>query len=458
MAAAAARCGTKIPPAVCGAAPRALERIDPGPEVAERVRLALDPGGVPHAFYASDPGGVAYHAVRTGDGWIREEIRRARGLGPVVAGTLLPPASAPAACWREEGGVECGVARAAGWTTVLVDAAPSDDPAVDVAGDEAGRLHVAYFAREGGLGELRHAVWDPLGGPASFETVDGGPETGETMGLSVSLGLLPQADPLVAYYDESLGNLKVARWNGVLGGWEKSTVEWRHVVGEPLTFAPVLDDPDCTASTEQGADFGFTASDGVALLAYPSDGRLVDTTVEEEGIPIDPGRIGFCTPGKLFVRGVEGGFDYAIDYVRTDTSPEDDGRDLCLVVDPSRGPGVAYLDWDTLSLRYAVPSTGDWSWEVADGFGRGGRGLSMVLDPVQGRVVLAFADTLARRLVFAVRSETGWSSCTGDGRSGSGVYPSIVWNPQGGFSVAYALEPPPGGRSLWYARVEHLAP
>jgi len=193
-----------------------IETVDPGPNVALDVSLALDAVGLPAVSYYSDAG-VADPALRVArfDGavWSIETIDSGPGRGVVGAFNSLAFDSLgfPAVSYYV-GTVNLYLARFDGtsWNIGRVDGGGGHN---SLAFDNSGFPVISYEDR---LDALRVASWTG----ASWDIVDA--DTGD-VGLSTSLAFATTGDAAIAHYDRTNDRVKLTRWDTVTG-WTSEVV------------------------------------------------------------------------------------------------------------------------------------------------------------------------------------------------------------------------------------------
>lgn len=141
-----------------------LETVDSASTVGRFNSLAIDSQGRPHIAYYDGNLGALRYAVKTGTTWV-----------PAIVD----------------------------WTTTV-----GYNPSLALNASDLPRI--AYYDYDND--DLKYAYYD--GTNWGKETVDGGSPDYEAVGKSASLAIDSAGRPHIAYYNESLGTLKYARWDG----------------------------------------------------------------------------------------------------------------------------------------------------------------------------------------------------------------------------------------------------
>lgn len=248
-----------------------------------------------------------------------------------------------------------------------------------------GRLAVSYYDRtKGGVA----FAWGELADDGSVtwteERVDGyaddsGLDPGDR-GKYTSLGFSPDGTAWVAYFDASLGTLKVAR-RAPEGGWTTEVAD----VGGGLSTT----DAGRFASLAIGTD-GFPA---VAHYDKEKGGlrfaRYNGTTWEKE--TVDAGTEGVAEDGTVL--------------------PPDTGLYARLLLDGTTWT-IAYYDATHGDLRLAAGTPGNWSLHTVDSVGDVGAWPSMIVR--SGQIFIAYQDVGEQDLELAYGSGDTWSRTTID--------------------------------------------
>lgn len=278
-----------------------------------------------------------------------------------------------------------------------------------------GNLCISYFDESNG--DLMYSCWDGVtldgdGNPLiNAEAVDAYPESigGET-GLYTSLKFSPSG-PVIAYYDASNGNPKVAFKTDT--GWSKLTV------GEKLRSVPLSVDPATHKTT----------------ISPPSTFIYSEITVYKNSTPLEPG-IGFTldSPGQITIIDYDPSAIYTADYV---TSPDQDGTWIDLALRSDGVPCVAFHNDTGGTLMYGCLEQGtkEWDLEVVDS-GNVGTDISLVLTNADAPVITYF-DNAYMDLKLAFKRGKEWVTETIDTPGVTGLWTSSVLDADGFLHIAY---------------------
>ena len=303
--------------------------------------LALDPAGQPRMVYFDTAGhSLAYGAARRGGlgpAGRRPPGRRRQLQFPRRVNGRLDAAGEPAVAYYEAGHGDLRFARQSGsqWQIETVDgdsAAAAGDGvgAADVglyaslACNPAGTCWISYY--DATNGDLKAARRDP-GGWVS-ETVDSGGGDGidgdgidSDVGRYTALALDAGGRPWISYYDQTNGDLKLARRDAA-GGWQMETVDsGAGGVGDVGRHTAIALDGD-------GAWISYyDATGGDLKTAHWQDSKWLIETVDSAG---------------------------------------DVGADTSLALDASGAPHISYYDATHGDLKYAHRGDGRWHTETVD--------------------------------------------------------------------------------------------
>jgi hypothetical protein len=234
-------------------------------------------------------------------------------------------------------------------------------------------LWVAY--QDISNGSLRYAVRE-AGGAWSTGLADGGDGLSPEAGLYASLALDPSGNPVIAHYESSAAELRVARWTG-----SAFTTE---IVDEGEAF-----EPDTGASAD--ADVGryarihidtdgterilyYDAANGALKLATGTTGSYTITTVDDDGdvgawpsLLLESGtlHIAYHDLGNQDLKYATG--DGTTFTVTTVADGEYVGADAEIFRDSSGALNVLYFVGATNDLYLATETDSTWSSELIDG-------------------------------------------------------------------------------------------
>lgn len=276
-----------------------------------------------------------------------------------------------------------------------------------------------------------------------FELLDDGRSyaggVGQLLGGDLTVDL--NARPHIVYYDAVNGNLKYIS-KTMKGDYLDEVVEWEKVLNEQVEF-------------QQAQEVDYY----VAYLTSPSSGRKKDTTLYawEPGnnfpTPITESlwdfykmRLDAVSMKRAIYTLFPSGTTFTITYVRSNSSPNDDGIFSAVAVDNEGIPHIAYFDYDYFDLKYARknPETGQWIVEVVDG-AQGdavGAGADIALTE-EGVPFIVYRDLWNNYLKAAVKVEGQWMSgiiyspLNRESVVFSGANPVIKKDPFGNFGVVF---------------------
>lgn len=308
--------------------------------------------------------------------------------------SLLPPAPGLPAPPVETDGVAPGLS----WVRETVEQGPTGQQANMQLGPD-GRPVISYYDQRGGDLKLASRSAD---GAWSIDTVH---DVGNT-GKFSSLAFLPSGTPAIVYFDATQGALKFTE--KISSGWISSVIATT-TVSASTGFAIHAD----------GSRFVAWATSGGALMAATSSGAL--WTITQLDSKIASGSLSLA----LDARG-----EPAIAYARTTTDP-----------------------WHS-ELRYIARAQGAWTAPVVvDAGGRVGTFASLRFAST-GHPVIAYSNLTAPSwnnwtTDLATFDGSAWStqSLLAHGATG-GYYASLTLDPQDCPSVAYWRVSPPALRAV----------
>lgn len=259
---------------------------------------------------------------------------------------------------------------------------------LDSAMDSKGNIHIAYIDKDSP--RLYYAIVTP-DGSYSNELVDTGlgefsgvPQGGNIDGcVSIAIDIL--GNPHIAYYDAENGNLKYTKKEK--GAWSPpETIKWERVLREPLNFQ--RSGNNYIAELEHPSD---TVRENTIIYAEGEEGNIVVRKILEN----KPEIWGYERLDRIYIKESEFNpkFNYFISYIRTDTSPEDDGLFCSIGIDNSQMPNIAYQDLTNLRVNLLKKSQ-KWENSNIDNRTPTGFGVKLAMVPVSQDKKIPFAAYL----------------------------------------------------------------
>lgn len=205
-----------------------LSTVDKTFDVGKYVSLAMDSGGKPHiSYYDTTNQELAYAELDIfGTGWVTQTIDSIGNVG-LYTSIAVDADKNP---WISYYDATQGALRLAyrspinSWVKVVIDYIGMLGPtgvgaSSSIAIDGAGRPHITYYDVTNKM--LKHATWDGISDP-DISVIDSAQDTGRYNSLAIhSLG---GVDTLhVCYYDYTNGDLKYAQSTGL--GWDLQVVD-----------------------------------------------------------------------------------------------------------------------------------------------------------------------------------------------------------------------------------------
>lgn len=229
-------------------------------------------------------------------------------------------------------------------------------------------------------------------GTWSWEAPDG-VGSNSIFGTFTSLAFDSDDHPAIAYFAETNGHLKLARYDG--GSWNLETV-------------------DSSATTGQYPSLVFLPSGQPAISYYRS------------------------SSGDLKYATYTGAAWSIIDIDTTD----DVGQFSSMALDPQGHPAIAYYDATNTDLKFASFDGATWSIETAveEPTKDIGKYASLAFGPSGLAAIACHVDGIPADLIFVSFDGTEWSRQTVDGVGSNNVlgkYYSLAFNPAGQPMIAY---------------------
>jgi len=188
----------------------AKEPVDSGSSVGRHNSLAIDSQGRPHIAYYDGNLKALRYARWTGASWALELVDWTNDVGR-FASLALDAGDRPRIAYLDYDNNDLRYAYSDGtqWYRETVDGGSPNDDAVgkyaSLALDSAGRPHIAYYDES--FGTLKYARWD--GSQWVIETITD-PDGSSDYGVGCSLHLDALDLPHIAYYDNANADLKYA--------------------------------------------------------------------------------------------------------------------------------------------------------------------------------------------------------------------------------------------------------
>ncbi len=350
-----------------------LQVVEDG--ITHDTSIAIDREGNPH---------IAYH---DGEGSDLNYASAAFRVGAPLAGAYWRAGSEQLVRWDGLGPIDMRLSTDGGLTfeTLLSNVTSHATPLVvpDVTTENA-RLQIvrqspyAEFTTRGSF-----TIAPDMESPWWSRTVDA---SANDVGFFASMGLDPNGNPNIGYYDSTADDLKFARRSG--GTWATEVVDAAGDVGQHLSLAF---DPAGTAAISYHDN-----TNGDLKYAAQTDSSWTTVTLDQTG---------------------------------------DVGSYSSLVFDDEGVPHVSYHDETNGDLEYAHRTGGVWTFETVDATGVVGRHSSLALDAA-GRPCISYYDDVAGDLMFAWKDGT-WFSERVDEDGNVGWYTSLAIDAFGGAVISY---------------------
>ncbi len=176
------------------------------------VALCIDDAGAIHMVYGTNHGSILAYRKKVDGVWQYPEENITSDVSSTsILGICTGPDGTPYVSFGTESKLACAHKPASTWIVDTVDEAQSVGSFSSIACDQSSHLFIAY-SDDSGL-DLKFAYYD--GSVWSTQIVDMG---GDVATYGVSLKLDGSGNPCIAYYDQTNGNLKYAKFTGTLGG------------------------------------------------------------------------------------------------------------------------------------------------------------------------------------------------------------------------------------------------
>ena len=360
--------------------------------------LVLDSGGRPHIAYMnfSDHTHTLKHAQWTGSDWDFQAADDARSSG-AYSSLVLDSQNQPHISHYDALNYVLLYTHRSGntWSTEVADNGKSVGGYSSLALDSANRPHISYY--DGAHHSLRYAHLTASGWLT--ETVESG-----NAGTYTSLALDSNDNPRISYNNDT-GGLKYARWNGI--GWDIQTVD----------------------------------GDGGAYTSLVLDGNDYPNI----------GYVDYNTGAIKFAQWTNLGWNIE--------TVESGDANWCasLALDRAGEPHFAYVDVDLGLLKYAYRDGQGWHIQnlIASSASQKEECPTLTLDTAD-RPHIAYFDPETYTLQHVYLGEDGatWEREAVDNTPGSGYYPSIASDKDGGLHIAYIRLQTNDGWPLLYAYLE----
>jgi hypothetical protein len=275
---------------------------------------------------------------------------------------------------------------------------------LDAAIDQEDIIHIAYIGYDK---RLYYLAVDIQNNTLSCEQID--PAIGEkarvpsggAISECVNMKIDQSGKIHVVYYDSENGNPKYAFKKKGDIDWNISVVGWERVYNEEIQFSRGV--------------LGYEAT-----LKYPSNESRLDTNIYalapggrkevprefwgfrgSQTVVLSDAVVG---PGKDFDLNIK----FYINYVRIDTSPDDDGRFCAVGYNDVYEPFVAYSNSTKSTLEFAEFKAGNWERESVDNVFIGSR-ISIAYFFIQGKryPAIIYPDSLRTIIKSAVLDNSG---------------------------------------------------
>ncbi|MFI5345777.1 MAG: hypothetical protein ACHQ51_05330 [Elusimicrobiota bacterium] len=296
-----------------------------------------------------------------------------------------------------------------------------------LATDRAGNLQAAYRGTTG-TQELQYVkrtagAW---GGPV---TVDPG-----TVVTNPVLALDSSDNPVIAYFDSSATQLKVARFSG---SWTISVIE----AGNFVPGGAVVDAAGAVNVSYYDSVAGhlkFARFTGVSWSTQTVDNTPANTG-SQSALALDATQQAYisyydATNAALKFASSTAGGGWSLQTVDAGISLSSGS---VIAVDGNAKAHIAYADMTGGAVKYASMTAAGWSVRVVEpGANLGGMRVSLALDGA-GAANISYGDRTAASLKFAQWTGTAFSTQTVDSAADEGLESSLSLDAAGNVHIAY---------------------
>lgn len=287
-------------------------------------------------------------------------------------------------------------------------------------------IHIAYIGTDK---KLYYTSMRTNGEHISCETID--PAVGELSRVPsggaisdcVNMVIDSAGTIHVSYYDSENGNLKYAFKKKGEQVWEVSTPGWQKVFNEEIKLSQI------------------TPGEYTAELKFPSNEAKADTYIFAVGpggrkeVPKDFWRFrgvknivfsgNIIGPDKEFNLNMR----FYVSYVRTDTSPEDEGMFCAVSYNDFLAPNIAFYDSTNMKIKFAQKNGEIWEVEEVEPAPVGGR-INLVNFKIEDKSVPAiiYSDSLRSTIRILIKNpnysseEDKWIKSTVLSQSSAGYH------------------------------------
>lgn len=340
------------------------------------------------------------------------------GIGLLI---LLAGALQP---WTSPG----GLARAStgSWAVSTIDSAGRVGEFSSLEFNGQGHPAIAYFDQT--HGDLKLARTDFWMQTWNIQVID----AEGSSGYSSSLELDSASNPGISYWGGPHIHLRYAHFNGFY--WEKATLDtdsggvW---VGTSLAYDS--NGYPCISYWSQGGDLRFACWDGSSASIQTVDQGDVGLY---SSLAFHQGRtaISYYDIGN---RDLKYAYHDGSQWIKAAIDTTGDvGKYTSLAFDSAGRPAISYCDVSNGDLKYAHFNGSTWDIQTVDSGGTVGYDTSLAFDG-NGYPAISYFDLTRQDLKFAHFNGTSWSTESVDTGGEVGTYTSLAFDPWGNPAISY---------------------
>lgn len=322
-------------------------------------------------------------------------------------------------CWL----TLCATARPAAWTIETVDSSGAAGHYASLAIDGNGRLHLCYYDSAGG--DLRYAL--RAGGSWTYLAIDTAGDVGRYCALVVGA----DNNPRISYFDSTNRALKFAVFNGAQ--WSVETADPGPGVGQYTSVCLNSATPIVSYYDQTRGDLKLATKSGTwALVRIDSAGNVGRfSSVANSGL--NQTKISYYSDT---LRQLKYARQQGSNWVLELPDPAINTGHFSSLALSGSVPTIAYFDSAGGRIKRASKPSTSWVVDTADNSGNAGGHISLALDP-SGQPAISYFDLANGDLRLARRLGTAWILEAVDTASTVGMYSSCRIGADSTVYIAY---------------------
>ncbi len=317
----------------------------------------------------------------------------------------------------------CSAARPAAWTIETVDSSGAAGHYASLAVDGGGRLHLCYYDSAGG--DLRYAL--RTGGAWTYEDLD----TAGNVGLYCAVVVGADNNPRISYFDSTNRALKFASYNGTQ--WIVETADPGPGVGQYTSVCLNGTTPIVSYYDQSHGDLKLATRSGTWILTRIDSAGNVGRFSSVANSGTNQTKISYYSDTLRQLKYVrQQGSNWVVEL----PDPAINAGLFTSLALTGNVPTIAYFDSAGGRIQRATKPSTSWVVDTADNSGNAGGYVSLAYDPA-GLPAVSYFEAANGDLRLARHSGTAWTTEAVDTAGTVGLYTSCRIGSDSTIYIAY---------------------